>query len=592
MVARHSRGVLTAVLAAALVTCCPPVVHAVQNFSDTIVIDRRNNRDLAHAVSYTFPAGVYSLQPTTGWTQWENSYPTPKVLTCHWYTYDGGDHNYRMNLPPSGLPYWPDEPTAVANSPAYALSFSKPTNVQFHANSTTYADLNKWPGAVTLAVSGTTLGDFTPPTPDRPDPSSPPEDTAQYNFVLGTTADITWNPLTIGSDFSLNIPGLDPISVGGSITYPDSGYSQSWNYEFGFGTNNYFLGEALSAVAPIEGNIAEATGAAGIRGTAELQGLAFLQDGDSNMNVGVSAGLGVELYADANVKVPPLEGLPLVGKFASKDYSFAVPVAGTPTAELTAPLVDLQENFDYDQFKSDIAVQLGVLASELDDEGKETHTLGNVPITFDPTGAKGRVEYGIGLSSSVYAQTDLSAAVSVYFREGLPSGTGLTTGDELAGVLDNAVDMGSAVRRDSSTGTVVFDEDGNLGLTTGSPVWTSMLVEAIEPTNMLAFDAEFISADENAEGLLSVFWDGETIATIDERLAAEGENLYLFMLDDTYEAGWYEVTFRLDPYPEDSPSEVMIGELQLGFIPEPSAVFLLLGAAVFLLLGRRQGARR
>jgi hypothetical protein len=142
----------------------------------------------------------------------------------------------------------------------------------------------------------------------------------------------------------------------------------------------------------------------------------------------------------------------------------------------------------------------------------------------------------------------------------------------------------------STTGTVTV-EDTAITLATGSPVWLGMLVEITEPVNFLNFQAEFLSLP-GAEGLLSVYWEGELVGVVDERFpfgALYGG--YSLPLTATFDPGEYTLAFRLDPY-TDVASEVRVDDIRTGFtpVPEPAVASLLACLSPFALLRRRRTA--
>jgi hypothetical protein len=129
-----------------------------------------------------------------------------------------------------------------------------------------------------------------------------------------------------------------------------------------------------------------------------------------------------------------------------------------------------------------------------------------------------------------------------------------------------------------------------LNMRTGSPVWSTSVVDFDGPQNLLFFDADFIS-QAGAEGVLSVFLDGELLGTIDERYALDSMSEYQMFLPGTMGSGVYELSFRLDPYTEVD-SEIAIDNVRFGYaaIPEPASLVLLAIGGSGLLFHRRRAA--
>jgi len=138
----------------------------------------------------------------------------------------------------------------------------------------------------------------------------------------------------------------------------------------------------------------------------------------------------------------------------------------------------------------------------------------------------------------------------------------------------------------SDTGTATVSPDGTVTLTTGSPVMLTTFLNFDQPADLLSFDFHFLSA---AEGLLSVFFDGNQVLQIDERSVPEGvwNSGDVWFGYDTA-PGTHLLLFRLDPY-NDLQSAVEISNLQVGFTPEPATLSLLALGGLALL--RRSRAR-
>jgi hypothetical protein len=82
--------------------------------------------------------------------------------------------------------------------------------------------------------------------------------------------------------------------------------------------------------------------------------------------------------------------------------------------------------------------------------------------------------------------------------------------------------------------------------------------------NTISFSAEFTSAD-GAQGLLSVFWDGNLLGMIDERHVLDGPHAYALEFPAVYGADFYSLSFRLDGF-SDVESSLIIERVRTGFV--------------------------
>ncbi len=103
----------------------------------------------------------------------------------------------------------------------------------------------------------------------------------------------------------------------------------------------------------------------------------------------------------------------------------------------------------------------------------------------------------------------------------------------------------------------------SITLVTGSPVWIATVLEITNAVNLVSFEAEFKSAS-GAEGLLSVFWDTNTVGSLDERVTPSGLRVYHFPLPETVTNGVRMLGFRLDAFSAVQ-SSVTITNVTLGF---------------------------
>ncbi len=123
------------------------------------------------------------------------------------------------------------------------------------------------------------------------------------------------------------------------------------------------------------------------------------------------------------------------------------------------------------------------------------------------------------------------------------------------------------------------------------PAWMAILVPVNDLSNVISFEAEFTSA-AGAEGLLSVYWDGDLIATIDERYALSGVQSYSYPLPGTFDGSEFTLAFRLDSYGSVT-SSVSIENVSVGYygqpVPEPSGLALA-ATSVLVAMRRRRAA--
>ncbi len=147
------------------------------------------------------------------------------------------------------------------------------------------------------------------------------------------------------------------------------------------------------------------------------------------------------------------------------------------------------------------------------------------------------------------------------------------------------VDVEGAARVVSETGVVDILPDGEVSLTSGSPVWVSFLVESGEATNLLTFDMKFIG-EAGGEKLLGVYWDDQLV-TVREEASADDPQPISCLLPELYGPGWHNLSFRMDSESEAA-STVSVGDITLGFaVPEPATV-LVLAVGTLALVSRRR----
>jgi hypothetical protein len=128
---------------------------------------------------------------------------------------------------------------------------------------------------------------------------------------------------------------------------------------------------------------------------------------------------------------------------------------------------------------------------------------------------------------------------------------------------------GAGAIQTSKTGTVGwFMGDEVVGvsavLKTGSPVWLEIPISTTQTFYLLKFDYEFLS-QRGAEGILSVFFDGEPVFKIDERIEALGVNTAQDIAIGELAPGIHIIGFRLDPFTAKQ-SVARISSIQLGLL--------------------------
>lgn len=123
----------------------------------------------------------------------------------------------------------------------------------------------------------------------------------------------------------------------------------------------------------------------------------------------------------------------------------------------------------------------------------------------------------------------------------------------------NYIEIAKAIY--SETGTVSLIASEVLKLITGSPAWAEFPFELSQSANFISFDYAF---QRDAEGLLSVFFDGQLVYRVDQRLRQTGTK---YASGDVpignMPVGAHSLSVRLDAY-NDTKSEIDLSNLQLG----------------------------
>ncbi len=83
--------------------------------------------------------------------------------------------------------------------------------------------------------------------------------------------------------------------------------------------------------------------------------------------------------------------------------------------------------------------------------------------------------------------------------------------------------------------------------------------------NLVSFDAEFITSTNGAQGLLSVYWDTNTVGSVDEQAVKSGLQHYMFKFPNTITGSTYMLGFRLDRFTSVQ-SSVIVTNVTLGQI--------------------------
>ncbi len=137
-----------------------------------------------------------------------------------------------------------------------------------------------------------------------------------------------------------------------------------------------------------------------------------------------------------------------------------------------------------------------------------------------------------------------------------------------AGTINPLLASLNAQTRQSSSGSVTYDDTGVL-LSTGSPAWFEIYETTTNDANFMKFDLEFLS-DTGAEGIMTVFIDGQAVYKLDERVVQAGINVEGVWVGDL-SPGRHSIGFRLDPF-TNVQSIVRISSMQLELLElvEPS----------------------
>lgn len=110
------------------------------------------------------------------------------------------------------------------------------------------------------------------------------------------------------------------------------------------------------------------------------------------------------------------------------------------------------------------------------------------------------------------------------------------------------LDLFNSPAAQSTTGTIDKYPNGSIKAVTGSPVWLVTFVTVSNVANIVSFEADFQSTNNAATGLLSVYWDGDNIGSIDEQAVQDGLQRYSFKFPTASSDTMHGLGFRLDPF--------------------------------------------
>lgn len=99
-------------------------------------------------------------------------------------------------------------------------------------------------------------------------------------------------------------------------------------------------------------------------------------------------------------------------------------------------------------------------------------------------------------------------------------------------------------------------------LTTHSPSWLATVVFVTNAADFVSFDAQFTSTN-GAEGLLSIYWDTNTLGSLDERAIQPGLQHYSFAFPVAKGNSTHILGFRIDPF-TNIQSSVIVTNISLG----------------------------
>jgi hypothetical protein len=417
-----------------------------------------------------------------------------------------------------------------------------------------------------FAIDNLTFGGLSvtaPPKPTKPD--------ARFQYVMGIEPTVQWQPLEFGARLNLKVPLTPGFSYEPTFYWPNDPFVATGSIEYSFATNNRFIGNVLNGIAPIEWNLVDVDAVLGIDGGLSAKAGVTLADSTSYASVALDAQLGVDVYASVNLD-GSWRDIPLLGSIIPDSAKVELPVAGVPLfGPFPVVKVPTGHNFDYVELKELLASATGLTVPEI----KGTISFQGINLTFDDT--KKEVFAGLKAEAVVFAETNANIGLHAYFREDNESAK--ATLSQLLNADSILLNPGNT--NISPTGNVTFNDNGTVRLQTGSPVWMTSAMFLQNQSDVLLFDAQFTDPSLGY-GWLSVYFDGQSVAVIDQLDAGAYVQTYAFALPFVANVGEHTLAFRFDPL-EMMAASVDISNVSFVYLGITSAVPEPLTAATMIL---------
>ena len=137
------------------------------------------------------------------------------------------------------------------------------------------------------------------------------------------------------------------------------------------------------------------------------------------------------------------------------------------------------------------------------------------------------------------------------------------------GVLPNAMSsLGATITGISginlSSTSLQISPHAKFTSSTNSPAWFAVGLTVTNFVNFVQFDAACTDSN-NAEGLLTVYWDTNQIGTVDERVVSPGLQTHRFFLPNTVTTNVYVLGFRLDAF-DNTATSIAVTNVVTGFV--------------------------